>query len=111
MLPRAYLAPAVSFVPERAQRLARLERFDPEREALVSGVPADVDLRPLERSTPREPGEQATVLRAAFDRIEVQARVVQPRLLVVSDTWSRWWRATDNERPVPILWPTTPCAE
>ena len=103
VLPRAYLVPAVSFVPERAQRLARLERFDPEREALVSGVPPDVDLGPLARPAPLEPGEQATLLRAAFDRVEVRARVVRPRLLVVSDTWSRWWRATDNGRPVPIL--------
>jgi hypothetical protein len=103
VLPRAYLEPAVSFVPERAQRLARLEQFDPEREALVSGVPPDIDLGPLARPAPLEPGEQATLLRAAFDRVEVQARVVRPRLLVVSETWSRWWRATDNGRPVPIL--------
>jgi hypothetical protein len=101
VLPRAYLVPSVRVAPDRAQRLAHMERFDPEREALVSGVPAGVD--PPARSTPLEPGEQATLVRVAFDRVEVHARAAQPRLLVVSDTWSRWWRATDNGRPVSIL--------
>src|SRR5207249_10563388 len=71
VLPRAFLVPAVRVVNDRARRLALMERFDPVREALVSRAPPGVDLSPLIVLNPLEPGEQATVVRQRFDRIEI----------------------------------------
>ncbi len=102
-LPRAFFVPAIRVVPDRAGRLALMERFDPEAEALVNRLPPGIDPALLTTSVPLEPGERAAVVASRFDRIEIQAAAARPRLLVVSDTWSRWWRATDNGRPVPIL--------
>jgi hypothetical protein len=102
VLPRAFLAPRVRVLADPAARLTYLGRFDPEREAVLHDLPDGVDIAAL-GPAPLEAEEGASVLETRFDRVEVRATTRRPRLLVVSDTWSRWWSATDNGRPVPIL--------
>jgi hypothetical protein len=102
-LPRAFLVPAVRVVPDRGERLAVMEGFDPEALALVSAPPAGVDLAALTTPAPLEPGEQVRVRRARWNEVRVQATATRPRLLVVSETWDAWWSAEDNGRPVPTL--------
>jgi hypothetical protein len=102
-LPRAFFVPALRVVPDRSERLDLMERFDPETVALVSAPPAGVDLAALTTPAPLEPDERVRVRRARWNEVRVQATAGRPRLLVVSETWDRWWDAQDNGRPVPIL--------
>jgi hypothetical protein len=102
-LPRAFFVPALRVVPERRERLALMERFDPEALALVSAAPAGVDLAALTTPAPLEPGEGVRVQRARWNEVRIQATSGRPRLLVVSETWNRWWSTEDNGRPVPTL--------
>jgi hypothetical protein len=102
-LPRAFFVPALRIVPDRSARLDLMERFDPEAVALVSAPPAGVDLAALTTPAPLEPGERVRVRRARWNEVRVQATAGRPRLLVVSETWDRWWEAQDNGRPVPTL--------
>lgn len=41
--------------------------------------------------------------RARWNEVRIQATAGRPRLLVVGETWNRWWSAEDNGRPVPTL--------
>jgi hypothetical protein len=102
-LPRAFFVPRVRMIDDRAQRLALMERFDPEALAILSGPIAPPDLASLAGAEPLQPDERVTIVRASWNAVDIRATARRPRLLVVSETWDRWWRATDNGRLVPIL--------
>ena len=78
--------------------LSALEVFDPEREILLLGPPPDLITDGWEA--------KGSVSVAEFEahRVRIQAEVRErPQYLLLSDHYGRWWRATDNGRPVPIL--------
>jgi hypothetical protein len=102
-LPRAFFVPRVRVIEDRTQRLALMERFDPEALAILSEPLAPAALAALAGAEPVQPDERVTIVRATWNAVDIRATASRPRLLVVSETWSRWWRATDNGRPVPTL--------
>lgn len=100
VLPRAFLVPRARVLPPQ-QVLAELDRFDPEREVLLSEVPPRI--RGELNGPPLAPTERVDIVEYRFDRIRLVANVAHPRILVLSETWNRWWRAWDNGTEVPIL--------
>jgi len=100
VLPRAFLVPRARVLPPESV-LKELERFDPKQEVFLSELPAGV-LGEAGR-IPLTPAERVEVLDYRPDRIRLRAVVEHPRFLVLSETWSPWWRAWDNGAEVPIL--------
>ena len=100
VLPRAFLVPRARVLPPD-RLLEALETFDPEQEVLLSEIPAALDI-PLD-GPPLTPAERVEVLDYRFDRIRLRAEVEHPRFLVLSETWSPWWRARADGVEVPIL--------
>jgi hypothetical protein len=98
-LPRAFLVPRARALPSRAALLAALETFDPAHEVLLVGrAPRDLV---AEGWTARGTVE---IVRYEMHRVDLVAEVLdRPQYLVLADRFDRWWGATDNGRPVPIL--------
>lgn len=97
--PRAYLVEAVETVPDAetaAQRLVAPD-FDYWNVALVVGESG------LGVASPLADGETAAVVGRTANSITMQATTVEPRLLVLSDTYYPGWQATIDAKPAEIL--------
>jgi hypothetical protein len=71
--------------------------FDPARSAVVEG---DIAARP---PAPMQPGESATVAEYTAERVQINATVQEPALLLLADAWYPGWEATVDGAPAPIL--------
>jgi len=88
-LPHLLLVGEWARQPDRHQILDSLDssEFDPERTAILE---ADPDPAPV--SAEGSPGT-AQVVRSDTDSMTISARVTRPSLLLITDCYSRYWRA------------------
>jgi hypothetical protein len=114
-IPRAFMATevhrvesmdaALLYLQSLGHRLAngttRVDRFDPEREAVVE---AENLPEPLQNSSLTNGGSRpATIVSYAPDHIQVDVPAGSPGLLVLTDTFYPGWVATVNGRSAAIL--------
>ncbi len=64
--------------------------FDPRKEVILEREPVPA---PVAADTPG----RARIVREGTDFMEVDAEVVSPSILLVTDAWARGWRATPLE--------------
>lgn len=97
--PRAYLVEEVVEVGDTAEAAARLAAgdFDYWHKAIVTGETG------LGQGQPLSPAESASVIGRTNNTITIQATAVEPRLLVLSDTYYPGWQATIDGEPAKIL--------
>jgi hypothetical protein len=95
-LPRAYLVHNVLAAANADQSLTRVaaQDFDPAHTAVVEGLAGF-------RST-AAPGDGATLLSYAPERVVIESTSAEPALLVLSDSDDPGWQATVDGAPVPI---------
>jgi hypothetical protein len=96
-LPRAYVVAAERRLPEGRDEVEALldPDFDPRREVFVA------DPRPGGPG-PGPPGTARVVSRAA-DRVEVEAELPRPGVLVLVEAFDPGWHATVDGHPAPLL--------
>lgn len=87
-LPRALLLYDWKLVPDRGAMLAAMEHpdFDPRRTAMLES-------RPDPAPVPGGPPGTVRVMRVTTDGLEIEAETPRPALLLVTDSYSRGWRA------------------
>jgi hypothetical protein len=96
LLPRAYLVHNVLAATDADHALALVAAgaFDPAEAAVVEGIAGF--------RTSAAPGDGATLLDYAPERVLIESASVEPALLVLSDGDDPGWRATVDGVPVPI---------
>jgi hypothetical protein len=96
-LPRAFVTHRTEAAPPTAELLARLSdpTFDPLRSTFVEGLAPMGD----ERSPV---GHAAQIVTDEPDRVEIDADLAQPGLLVLADTFAPGWVADVDGRATPI---------
>lgn len=96
-LPRAWVVYRVERAPPVEILLGRLSRgdFDPLEVAFVEGD--------LERAASAQPGHAARITRDEATRVEVEAELAAPGLVVLADAYAPGWRAELDGEPAPIL--------
>lgn len=99
-LPRAYVSYRTAPAPPRAELLDRLSResFDP---LSVSYVEGDPEFEPDPRAPAR--GKAARIVRDEETRVEIEADLAAPGLLVLADAYARGWQARVDGKAAPIL--------
>ncbi len=99
-LPRAYVSYRTAPAPPRIELLDRLSResFDPLAVSYVEGDPGFVP-------DPRAParGAAARIVRDEETRVEIEADLAAPGLLVLADAYARGWRARVDDEAAPVL--------
>ncbi len=102
LLPRAYLVHNVLGVTDAAQALAQVAAadFDPAQSAVVEGLASfSAAVSPQSGATP---GEGATLVAYAPERVVVETDSEQAALLVLSDSDDPGWQALVDGVPSPI---------
>jgi len=99
-LPRAFVTYRMRQAPPAEELLARLSHsdFDPLVESYVEG---DAGLGASGPAPPR--GKPAAILRDEPTRVEIEAELEAPGLLVLADSYYPGWRATVDGKPAEIL--------
>jgi hypothetical protein len=99
-LPRAYVTYRIAPAPPREALLAliSLESFDPMAMSYVEGDPG---FEPAANAPAR--GAAARIVRDEDTRVEVEATLKAPGLLVLADAYARDWRASVDGEPASIL--------
>jgi hypothetical protein len=113
-LPRAYLAPAPTVVPEGAgdeqitrevQALARLAELDPRHAVLLHGAAAEEALaRPgVAGAQAFEPFRAVPLVERHAHRLRVDVTLAAPGILVLNEPFFPGWRAWDGGTEIPIV--------
>jgi hypothetical protein len=94
-LPRAFVPAHVEAIADEKEMLLRLglPEFNPRKVAFIN---APLDL-------PTEIQGSAEIKNEIPTRIDIEANMVTPGLLVVADNWDKSWQAYVNGQPTPIL--------
>jgi hypothetical protein len=97
---------AILYLQTRGIRLTdgttRVDRFDPEREAVVESENLRIPPR-QDAIVNGSDSRVANIVSYAPNQVEVQVPAGSPGLLVLTDTFYPGWVATVNGRPSPIL--------
>ena len=98
--PRAYLAAtpracaneqeALQYVLDNGQALLESPAVEPGAAALPPAAPLAAD-------------EQVRITAFSPNRVELEAKAAQPRLLALAEAWEKNWKATVNGKPAPVL--------
>jgi hypothetical protein len=101
--PRAFLAPRALAIPPDDWSLVRLveDGRDP-RTAVLLERPTVEQPTTLLNGAPLAPAESAEIVRYEPDRAVVRVRTLEPRYLVLSDTYFPGWQATVDGQRVEI---------
>ncbi len=99
-LPRTYLTHRLREAPPPAQLLAALGRsdFDPRAESYVEVAHGE-----LPQLEPGGTGEWTRIVMDGLHRVEVEARLTAPGLLVLADSFYPGWTAEVDGEPAPIF--------
>lgn len=97
--PRVFMISKARAIPNEPELLEQLEHLDPAKMILLSRLPQEY----------REPPEasfstwEATVLQYSHRYIKILTKADQNKFLVLSDTYSPFWKAETDKNPVPVL--------
>jgi hypothetical protein len=98
VLPRAYIVPAVTVIPNTDSALAFMTRpgWNPREIAVID--------RPLAQTLPATPlTHTAVVTERRPDRVVVRTNANRPAILVLADVYAHGWKAFVDERETPIV--------
>ena len=106
LLPRCYAVHQARVVAGDAEAVAfmRSAAFDPQREVVLEQAVQGVGQE--------SGGDEVTITRYEATRVDVQARLASPGLIVLSDAFYPGWQARLDGAPVPLCAPTSssvPC--
>jgi hypothetical protein len=97
--PRVFMVGKARAIPNEMELLEQLENLNPSKTILLDRLPEGY----------REPSEasfstrEATVLYYSPQYIKVSTRADQNKFLVLSDTYSPFWKAEIDRHPAPVL--------
>lgn len=99
-LPRAFIAYATAVAPPAAELLVRLSdpAFDPRLLSYVEGASPIPEI-----AAPPGRGEAPEILVDDPGRVEIDANLLAPGLLVLGDSFARGWVARLDDEPLEIL--------
>jgi hypothetical protein len=98
VLPRAYAVHHTRVIEEEGAALAAMldPGFDPAHTAILAGG------RELDGPQPGKAASAVTILSYEPEEIVLQASLLSPGYVALSDSWYPGWRATVDREPVPI---------
>jgi hypothetical protein len=97
-LPRVYVAySAVSASRKNAEDLVFKRDFDPHRAVVIEGDAPGLSSRP------QRPIQPASIKLREPDRVQIQAQLDAPGVLVLTDAYDPGWQVHVDGRPAPLL--------
>jgi hypothetical protein len=99
-MPRSFLVPRAAVIPDRIKRLKALEVLEPRDVVILEKAPSGYQMgaKPLGRALP-----DVRIEAYEPNRVVLEAEVQEPAFLVLSDSFHKGWKATDNGRPVDVM--------
>ncbi len=101
--PRAFVVHRAVEVSRESEAIVRMKEagFDPAKEAVVEGELRQDQLAALAAS-PDSDGSSVEITRYSDNRVDLLARMQNPGLLVLSDTYYPGWKAYVDGKEVPV---------
>lgn len=96
--PRVFTIAKAKVIPLEKKMLEEVQHFDPKEYVLLEKLPSGYKNPPA----PSFSTQEAQIVRYSPDQILIETKTESDKFLVLSDTYSPYWKARVDQKPAPI---------